>query len=188
MRRRGYTIVEVLSALAIAIAMAGVVLTAWKSLFNTASRHSVTGITRSSFSQKDAKVGVRRMMYRLRESIQVLSPLPGKSGDTLQFQDITNSSVRIRLEPTERKVVSEHKVYDKATKTSRWVRENAPDEIVIGGKVTVASWPVAMPNCTALSFTVISPECVAVEATVEADGQARLVLTVVKLRNANIAY
>ena len=58
--RRGYSLVEVLSALAISIGMAGVVLSAWSSLFNQGSRHSAIGITRSSFTQKDAKAGVRR--------------------------------------------------------------------------------------------------------------------------------
>lgn len=182
MRRRGYTIVEVLSALVLALVMAGVVMAAWRSLFNQRSRHSVTGITRSSFTQKDAKAGVRRLMYRLREAIQILSPLPGKSGEELLFQDVTNASIRVRREPSENRVISE--VY----KAGQWVRENAPEEIAIGGKVQAASWPITMPNCSALRFTVISPECAAVEATVETDGQARLVVTVVKLRNANIAY
>jgi len=181
-RRRGYTFIEVLTALVIATAMAGTVLMLWHSLFNGDSRHSLTGITRSSYTQKDAKSGVRRLMYRLREAIQILSPAPGKSGDTLQFQDVTNSSIRIRLEPTEHRVISE------VLRNNQWVRETSPDEIDVGGKKQAASWPVTMPNCSALRFTVISPECVSMEATVEADGQARLVVTAVKLRNANIAY
>jgi hypothetical protein len=180
--KRGYTFTEILVALGISIAMAGVVLAAWRSLFNQGSRHSAIGITRSSFSQKDAKAGVRRLMYRLREAIQILTPLPGKSGDTLQFQDITNASVRFRLDAAARRVVSE------VLRGQQWVTETAPEELVVGGKVSTASWPVTMPNCTALRFTTVSPECAAVEATVEADGQPRQVVTVVKLRNSNIAY
>ena len=182
MRRSAYTFVEVLTALVLGTVMAGVMLAAWRTLFNPDSRHSITGITRSSVTQKDAKGGVRRLMYRLREAIQILDPLPGHSGEELSFQDITNSSVRIRLDPAAHKVISEVK------RAKQWELETAPDEVDVGGKRTAASWPVTMPNCSAIRFTVISPECVSVEATVESDGQSRLVMTVVKLRNANIAY
>ena len=181
-RRQAYTFVEVLTALVIATAMASIVLALWRSLFNADSRHSVTGITRSSYTQKDAKAGVRRLMYRLREGIQITDPQPGKSGDALEFQDVTNSRIRIRLDPADHRVISE------AQRNNQWVRETAPDEVDVGGRKQPASWPVTMPNCTALKFTVVSPECAAMEATVEADGQTRLVVTAVKLRNANIAY
>lgn len=180
--RRGYTFVEVLVALALATVMASAVLALWRSMFNADSRHSVTGLARSSATQKDAKAGVRRLMYRLREGIQILEPPPGKSGEVLEFQDVTNSSVRIRLEPSEHRVISE------VHRRGQWVRETAPEEIDVGGRKQAASWPVTMPDCTALRFTTLSPECAAVEATVESDGQPRLVMSVVKLRNANIGY
>ena len=182
MTRRGYSLIEVVAATVIAALMAGIALAAWRALFNPDSRHSVTGLTRGSFSQKDARAGVRRLMYRLREGIQILEPRPGTSGSALLFRDVTNKDVRVRLEPAEKRVVSEIR------RSGAWVREDRPVEVDVAGKKTPASWPVQMLNCTALSFTVLSPECAAVEATVVADGQPRLVMTVVKLRNANLGF
>jgi prepilin-type N-terminal cleavage/methylation domain-containing protein len=182
MTRRGYTLMEVITAAVIATVMAGFAFGAWRTLFNPDSRHSITGLTRASFSQKDARAGVRRLLYRLREGIQILEPPPGKSGPALMFRDVTNKDVRVRLDADARRVISE------VRSRTGWTREDRPIEVDVAGTKLAASWPIQMLNCTALSFTVLSPECVAVEATVEADGQPRLVMTVVKLRNSNLAF
>ncbi|MBI4862401.1 MAG: hypothetical protein HY815_19405 [Candidatus Riflebacteria bacterium] len=177
---RGTTVLEVLIGTAILAALVAACYGVMNLLFSTRSRHSLTSMTRRSFVQKDARAGFRRLIYRLRESIQVIDPAPGTGGPTLTFRDITNQKIRIRLDGSQSRVLSEKEV------AGTWAVETAPTLVQAGADALPASWPVAMLNCTAIHFSVLSPECVSVVATLVSEGQSGSYMTVIKLRNANV--
>lgn len=180
--RAGFTLVEVLVAMSVAIALLAVVYGILHLLFNAGSRSSLTGLTKRSFIQKDAKAGVRRLMYRLRESIQVLSPAPGTSASELVFRDITNAEIRLRRIPAEERVVSEHLV------NGAWVEEVQPATVDTGSGPVPATWPVAIRSCRSIRFSALAPDSVSVQATLASEGALGSLMTVVKLRNARQAY
>lgn len=181
MRRRGFTLVEILVAVGLVSALLGAVYGVYHLLFANKSKSNVAGLTRKSFVQKDAKSGLRRLTYRLRESIQVLSPLPGATASELVFRDLTNTDVRLRHIPAEKRVVSERRV------GGAWVQEGEPDFVNTSSGAMVASWPVIIQNCSDIRFTTIAPDCVTVQASLEWEGQVGPLLTLVKLRNSALA-
>ena len=180
--RAGYTVVEVLVALAIVLALSAVIWGLMHQLFGSGSRSSLSGLTRRSFLQKDAKAGVRRLTYRLREAIQILSPAPGASASELVFRDITNAQVRLRLVPGEDRVISE------SLESGSWVEEVAPKTVDTGSGPMPATWPVLVRNCRSIRFSALSPDSVTVHATLISEGALGAMMTVVKLRNARQAY
>lgn len=182
MRRRGFTLVELLVAIALVTVLLGAVYGIAHLLFANKSRSNVSGLTRRSFVQKDAKSGLRRLTYRLREAIQILSPEGGRSASELVFRDLTNTEVRLRHIPAEKRVVSERK------DGGGWLLEVAPDVVPTSTGSMVASWPVVIQNCTDVRFTAIAPDCVTIQASIEWEGQVGPLLTVVKLRNASMGY
>ena len=180
--RRGFTIVEVVIGVVLASILIGAVYGLFHVLLWNRSRSNVTGLTGRTAMQMDAKIGVRRMMYRLRESIQILSPSPGTTASELVFRDLTNAEVRVRLLADEQRVISERLT------GGVWVREMDP--VIMNtktGKVP-ASWPIVLSGCKAIRFTPLSPECVTVHASLASDGTTGSVLTMIRLRNANLAY
>lgn len=182
MRRGGVTLVEVIVGTLIAILVVMVCMELMRFLFSTRSRSSLVAMTRRSFIQKDAKAGLRRLVYRLREAIQVLSPEPGTSADTLVFRDILNQKVRVRLDAGERRLVSERE------EEGAWRLETGPAQVTVAARTVPAGWPVTVQNCTSVRFTAQTPECVVVEAGVATAGMEGAFMTLVKLRNAGMAY
>lgn len=180
--RRGVTLVEALVGAAVALLALALVYGLWHQLFAGSGRHSLTAMMGRSAIQKDAKVGLRRLIYRVREAIQVLEPLPGRGGDTLVVRDITNKKLRIRRDPATGKLVSE------VGAGSGWTVETQPIEVPVDGASLPASFPVQMSNCNAVRFTVLAPDCVVVQLSVAADDQIGSFMTTVKLRNARLAY
>ena len=179
--KRGVTIVEVLVGAALAAALLGMIYGAFHLFFSDKSRHSVTTMTKRSFIQKDAKAGLRRLIYRLREAIQVLEPEPGRGGTTLVFRDIMIRKVRVRRDATQNRMVSERQ------EGSNWIEERNPEMVTSGAITLAATFPIWMPNCTDVYFTAMSPECVAIEASLISEGQPGSLTTVIKLRNSGIA-
>ena len=181
-RARGFTVVEVLVAMAIVVGLVATLYAVMHLLFSSGSRSSLTGLTRRSFMQKDAKSGVRRLMYRLREAIQILSPAPGTTASELVFRDITNAEVRLRHVPAEDRVLSERQV------NGAWVEEVEPVTIDTGSGPLPATWPVVIRSCRSIRFTALSPDSITIQATLAAESSLSSMMTVVKLRNARQAY
>lgn len=182
MSRHGTTIVEVLVAAFIAGLVLVVVYGAMRLLFWSGSTYNLMGTTRQSFVKSDAKAGLRRLMYRIREGIQVLSPEPGRSGTELIFRDLLNDRVRVRLEPAQRRVVSEK------SSGAGWAIETDAKSMQTGTGAVAATWPITVNNCRGIRFTTHSPECVAIEAEIDHEGLSGSLMTVIKLRNAGIAF
>lgn len=182
MTRRGLTLVETLVAAAIGVLVLFILYRMVHTVLSPESRHGLGALTARSSMQKDAKAGLRRAIYRLREAIQVLEPEPGQGGTELVVRDITNARVRLRRMPQEDRLVSERLV------AGRWEVETRPDLRPMGSSQFSATIPVSMHGCTSLHFTVLSPECVVMEAGLESDGHVGACLTVIKLRNAGLAY
>lgn len=182
MNRRAFTLVEVLVCVLLVPVLIGIAYGLFHLLFWSGSRSNVTGLTRRSFIQKDTKVGLRRLTYRLRESIQILSPTAGASSSELVFRDITNTEVRLRHIAAQKRVLSERQ------EGGGWVEETEPQMIATGGGPLLATWPVRFASCPMIRFTAISSDCVTVHATMEWEGQLGSFLTVIKLRNAGIVY
>ena len=180
--KRGVTLVEALVGLGIAMLALSLAYGISHQLFAGAGRHTLAAMMGRSAIQKDAKVGLRRLIYRVREAIQVLEPLPGRGGDTLVVRDLTNKKLRIRRDPATAKLVSE------VSAGGGWTIETQPVDIAVDGASLPASFPVQMSNCNAVQFTVLAPDCVVVQLSVAADDQIGSFMTTVKLRNARLAY
>lgn len=181
MKRRGFTLAEVLVALAITSVVLGIIYGLFHFFFASKSRSNLTGLTRRSFIQKDAKAGVRRLTYRLREGTQILSPPAGTTGEELVFRDIQNTDVRLRRIAAENRVVSE--IYQNGA----WVRETAPATVQTAAGQLPVCFPVQVSNCSAMRFTPLSGGSVVIEASIENEGTTGSLLTLVKLRNVNKA-
>lgn len=181
--RRGYSLIEVLVAISLVSVLLGSMYGVSHLMFSSNSKSNLTSMTRRSFVQKDAKSGLRRLTYRLREAIQVLSPEGGRSAPELIFRDLTNSEIRLRHLPAEKRVISERNV------NGSWQLESEPDFVNTpsGGRM-VASWPVVIQNCSDIRFTAIAPDCVTIQASLEWEGHTGPLMTVVKLRNAEMGY
>ena len=182
-RRNAFTLVEMMVALILVSLLIGAIYGIWHLMFASKSKANLSGMTRRSFVQKDAKSGLRRLTYRLREAIQILSPEGGKSATEMTFRDLTNSEIRLRHIPEQKRVVSERNV------GGTWVPETEPDFVTTasGGRMA-ATWPVIIQNCTDIRFTAIAPDCVTVQASLEWEGHVGPLMTVVKLRNAEMGY
>lgn len=180
--RRGVTLVEALVGTAVALLALVLAYGISHQLFSGPGRHSLSAMMGRSAIQKDAKVGLRRLIYRVREAIQVLEPLPGRGGDTLVVRDITNKKLRIRRDPDSGRLVSE------VSAGGGWTVETASIDIPVDGASLPASFPVQMSNCNSVLFTVLAPDCVVVQLSVSADEQIGSFMTTVKLRNARLAY
>ena len=180
--RRGVTLVEALVGLAVSLLALGLAYAISHQLFNAPGRHSLAAMMGRSAIQKDAKVGLRRLIYRVREAIQVLEPLPGHGGDALVVRDITNKKLRIRRDPATSKLVSE------ISNGGAWTVESGPVEVPVDGASLPASFPVHMGNCNAVQFTALAPDCVVVQLAVASDDQVESFMTTIKLRNARLAY
>jgi hypothetical protein len=182
MKRTGVTIIEILIGAVIMSVLLGAVYQVFHLLFSRDSRHSLTSLTQRSFIQKDMKVGLRRLIYRLREGIQIVEPLPGQGGNQIVFRDVTNLKIRIRRHPERNQLISERE------QGGTWVLEEQPTLVDTDAGSLPASFPVRMDNCWSAHFTAQSPECVSLRVTVEQEGQQGTFMTVVKLRNSNLAY
>jgi hypothetical protein len=180
--QRGITLVETLIACVLASMLLVLVYSLMGLFFGNRGHSNVTALTRRSFLQKDAKSGVRRLLYRLRESIQILSPAPGTSADELVFRDITNVDIRVRHLPAENRVISERSV------NGTWVPETGPVLISTSAGSIPASWPVMVSNCPSIRFTAVAADCVTVQASLEWEGQLASLLTLIKLRNASQGF
>lgn len=182
-QRRGFTFVESLIVVILFCMLLGVLWGLYHFFFGGTSRNNMINLSRRNMLQQDAKSATRRLLYRLRESVQILSPTPGTASTELTFRDITNSDVRLRHIPEQKLVISEK------LESGTWVAEQK--EVVVdtgsGGTMPV-SWPVTIQNCVAIRFTAISPDCVTVQASLEMEGQITPMLTVIKLRNSGLAY
>ena len=181
-RSRGFTVVEVLVALAVIVGLLAAVYGVMHLLFGSGSRSNLANLTKRSFIQKDAKAGFRRLMYRMREAIQVLSPQPGTSSDELVFRDITNAEIRLRWVAAEQRVISERR------ESGAWVEEVVPATIQTGSGPLPATYPVLVRNCRSIRYAALGPDAVSVAAVIESEGSLGSMMTVVKLRNARQAY
>lgn len=180
--RRGFTLVEIVIGVILASILIGAVYGLFHVLMWNRSRSNIVGLTGRTAMQMDAKIGVRRMMYRLREAIQILSPAPGITASELVFRDLTNAEIRVRLLADEQRVVSERLT------GGAWVRETDPVMMSTASGPVPATWPIVLAGCKAVRFTPLSPDCVTVHATLTSDGNTGSVLTMIRLRNAGLAY
>ena len=182
MSRRAFTLVEGLVGTCLLVLVMGIAYGVMHQLFGTSSRHNLAGMTAHSAIQKDAKIGIRRLMYRLRESIQVLEPLPGRGADTLVVRDITNNKLRIRRDAAQNRLISE------TFTNGAWVQETAPVQVTVGAGSLPASFPVYMSNCASVWFSALAPDCVVIQLGVAGDQLVEQYMTTIKMRNARMAY
>lgn len=182
MRRKAFTFVEIMIVVILSSVLIVVIYNLFHALFGNRSRSNLANLTKRSFLQKDARSGVRRIAYRLRESIQVLSPSPGTTSSELVFRDVTNAEIRLRHDVAAKKVVSERLV------EGNWVEEKEPMNVSTGSSSTPVSWPVQIQSCSSIRYTAMSPTCITVQASLELEGQVTPLLTVVKLRNHRLAF
>jgi prepilin-type N-terminal cleavage/methylation domain-containing protein len=181
MRRRGITLVEILIASVVVSILLTILFTLFHLLMGENIAGNVSGMVIGSSLQMRTKLGIRRLTYRLRESIQILSPLPGQMDTELRFRDITNTDIRVRRLPEENKVITERNT------GFGWTRETTPI-MVTGFSSAPASYPVEIPDCKAIRFTAIGPDTVTVEATLMSENHVGTLLTLVKFRNSSHGY
>lgn len=181
--KRGFTFVEAMIVLVLFSLLLGILWGIYHFFFGGSSRNNMINLSRRNMLQQDAKSAMRRLLYRLRESVQIMSPTPGTSSNELTFRDITNTDLRLRHIPEQKLVISER------FEGGSWVAEQK-EEVVdtgTGGSMPV-SWPVTIQNCVSIRYTAISPDCVTVQASLEMEGQITPLLTVIKLRNSGLSY
>jgi prepilin-type N-terminal cleavage/methylation domain-containing protein len=179
--RTAVTLVEVLVALAVASILMVVLYGAVQTFFARDSRASLVAMTDRTFAQKELRLGLTKLMLRIREGTKVLSPVPGESGPELVFRDVLNRKVRIRVDPATRTVVSE--IADGAG----WAADGPKSVTNASGQSAIVAYPVRIPNCANLCFTGLSPSCVVLSLTLASGSAENSLLTAIHVRNYNLA-
>lgn len=176
----GLTLIEILIAVVLVSVLATATFGVLRFFFHRGSKASLTTATERSFAQKDLRLGLRKLIIRLRESTCLLAPEPGFDGDELLFRDVVNDRIRLRLDGDT--VISERRA------EGSWTRETAPRSIPLpeGARLLVAH-PIRIPGCRKLRFTVLSPSCVVVALTLGQGPSQASLLTAVHLRNGALA-
>lgn len=181
--RTGVTLVEVLIALVLVSLLMTVLYGIVSYFFSRESRSSLATMTERAFTQKDIRIGLKKLMLRIREGTEVLDPRPGYTSSELVFRDVLNQKVKIRLDADRKSVVSE------LFSSGAFVREEKPYEIVTAaGDRTLLARPIAIGNCSNVAFTVLSPSCVVVSLTLFSGHVENSLLTAIHLRNYRLAY
>ena len=180
MRRCGVTVAETLVALAI-VGLVITVLYSFLSRVFATNKPSVTRMTGASFVRQDVRLAFQKLMDRLEEGIEILSPAPGRAGASLEFKDVLNHSVALELN-------ARAELVSARVKGGAHVEETAPDEVKTARGDTVREGrPVKVPGVKKVVFQVLSPTLVTIILTVtDADQTGHLVATA-RLRNSRLA-
>ena len=100
------TLVEVLVALAVSALVATVLFAAIRHFFSRESKASLATATERAFAQKDLRIGLKKLMLRIREGTEILSPRPGGTASELVFRDVLNQKIRLRVVPERQALLS----------------------------------------------------------------------------------
>lgn len=179
-RRSGVTVVETLVALAV-VSLTLVVLYTFLSRVFAKDRPSVTNMTGASFVRQDVRLAFQKLMDRLEEGIEVLSPAPGKVGASLEFKDVLNHAVALELN-------AKNELITARVRAGAHQEETAPESVTTANGTAVAQGrPVKVPGVKKVLFQVLSPTLVTIVLTVaDADRTGNLVATA-RLRNSRLA-
>lgn len=180
MRRRGITVVEALVAAAIMSIVLLVLYTFLSQVFST-TKPSVTRMTGASFVRQDVRLAFQKLMDRLEEGIEVLSPAPGKAAATLDFKDVLNHSTSLGLTPAGDLVTFR-------LKDGARTAETAPESVPTATGSTVrAARPIKVPGVKSVLFQVLSPTLVTIVLTVADANQTGHLVATARLRNSRLA-
>lgn len=141
-------------------------------------RWDVTGMTRRSFMQKDVRPGLRRLVNRVSEAVEILEPAAGTTAREVVVRALTGERVRVRCDRGE--LISERE------DGGGWVREVAPIVVDTAQGPQPVGAPVEMRSVTAASFTVLAPQSMLVDVTLEQAGQREHYLTAIETRNGDV--
>lgn len=171
--RDAFTIVEMLIALIMTLAVFSLCWGLVHHVIAPMSRYGLTGMTRRSMLRKDLLIGLEKIRVRLGEATEIRLPAPGTSGDVLEFRDVARTLVRLRVDEASRSLVSER--WD----SSRFIPERAPTR---PGGVPVG-WPVRVDRCTRARFTSAAPLAVGLLLTVSDSVSSESASAVIEVGN-----
>jgi hypothetical protein len=175
-RRGGYSLVEAVVAVLVAAIVLVVVWELFSALMGRRNRAGVVSMTASSFLRREAVDGLGILVRRLQEGIQIVSPLPGATADTLTFQDLLNDRITIQV------------ANGALIATGPQGEEGAPVPLSAGGVPFFPVKPVRVPGCVEAQFSAISPTCVVVTLRFQdANGESVAAVDTIRLQNSDLA-
>jgi hypothetical protein len=141
----------------------------------------VVGQTGVSFVRQDLRLAVQKLVARLEEGIEVLSPEPGHTARELVFKDVLNN--RVRLSRDERSGALRSWTIDRSG--------NATPELAVtlplpGKDPFLVTQPIEVPDCESVVFTGLSQALVTVGLTLKDGANKATLLTQVRLRNGEL--
>ena len=165
------TLVEVLMGLTVSALVLAVVYGVVHLLFGTRGDHSLVAMTERARSRVDLAVAVRELARRVGDSIEVLEPAPGASGDSLILLDRLARRVRIHRDASGRLVTEQLASGTWTPETALKVAAGDPEPVLIRG-------------CTAVVFEVRSPACVRVRLACASGAHGEEVQVTLGVHNA----
>jgi len=149
---RGTTLVESLIVVAL---LSLLIVVVWFLLgnFTGRGRLSIATGTSKTLVQQQGRIAFRKLYERLREAVQVLEPAPGHTGTELVFRDMFNRTVKLRIDPVRKQLISE-----------RLVSGNYVSEEVLEQEGLMAR-PIRVSACDAAHFSAMGPMSVFVSLT-----------------------
>lgn len=176
MKRRAFSIVEVLVAMGILALVLGVLYAFLSRIFST-DKPSAARMTSASFIRQDVRLAFQKLMDRVEAGIEVTSPLPGATGTELTFKDVLNHEIVLALNPKGQLVT--YRVQG-ASRTE----ETAPETIRTASGVDYpVARPVKVPGARKACFTVLSPTLVSIALTLADGNQTGSLVATARLRN-----
>ena len=174
-RRHAFTLIELSVAVGIAFLVIALLYAFLSRVFSN-DAPSVTRMTGASFIRQDARLAFEKLMGRLEEGIEVLSPSPGDTAAELEFKDVMNHHTALALDAQGQLIT--YRV-DGGTRTA----ETASTDVATpGGTVSVAR-PVKVPGVKQVHFTSLSPTLVSIVLTVADGNQTGSLVATARLRN-----
>lgn len=181
--RRAVTLIEVLVAVGVSALLALVLFGTIRHFFSRDSKASLSTATERAFAQKDLRIGLKKLMLRIREGTEILSPRPGVTASELVFRDVLNQKVRLRLNP-ERQALQSERFEGGDFKVETEAFEVVTEE----GDRTLLARPIRIGSCSNVAFTTLSPSSVVLSLTVFSGHVENALMTSIHLRNYKLAY
>lgn len=179
---RAFTLVEMAVAFVLAVIVLGILYGAVSFFLGGSRPTGVAAVMSRTFAQQQIRIGLQKMIMRIREGTEVLDPGPGMTSGTLKFRDVLNHTVRLRLDRANQRVVSE-----RLEAGAFSVETSAFEVAVASGQPVAVTRPIRIDGCTNLAFTVLSPSCVVVSLTLAEERAENALMTAIELRNSSLA-
>jgi hypothetical protein len=149
--------------------------------YGTSGKTGVTRLADKSAIQREARIGLRQLLARVREATEILDE-PGQTTQEIRFRDILNNEIRLRVDPDRKALVSERAeggTFAPETANPATAKTDT-------GEVIRPAMPIHIEGCERALFTIVSPTCVIAHLTLASGKMRDTLMLSIHLRNEGL--